>query len=101
MTTAQFLDSLRNLLDSDALREAEALAMELPEPHQLAAELVRRQRLTQGQADAMLDDPVADQIVAGEPAPRLARTTSAPPAARKAPPRGVSAVPIIVGIFAL
>ncbi len=71
MTTAQFLDALRTVLGGDALREAEALAAETSDAQQLAGELVRRQLLTQEQADRLLAAD-AGQITAEAPLPKFA-----------------------------
>src|SRR2546425_7209659 len=54
LTAPQFIDALRGLLDGPALREAEKLAEQSPDAQDLAAELVRRQRLTSYQADELL-----------------------------------------------
>jgi hypothetical protein len=69
MTTMQFLDAVRNLLDGATMREAEALAERTPEPRRLAAEFVQRGWLTQGQVDGLLADSNG-HITAEEPRPR-------------------------------
>ena len=56
LTIPLLIDSIRNhgLLEGAALRDAQTLAEQSNDPQEIAAELVRRQRLTQYQANELL-----------------------------------------------
>lgn len=66
LTIPLLIESIRNqsLLEGAALREADALAERSNDPQEIAAELVRRQRLTHYQADELLQGR-AEQLVLG------------------------------------
>jgi serine/threonine protein kinase len=66
LTISLLIESIRNqgLLEGAALRDAQTLAEQSIDPQEIAAELVRRQRLTQYQADELLQGR-AEHLVLG------------------------------------
>src|SRR5260370_2421133 len=66
LTIPLLIESIRNqgLLEGVALRDAQTLAEQSNDPQEIAAELVRRHRLTQYQADELLQGR-AEHLVLG------------------------------------